>query len=867
MTEKRSKSISSDKRYKKLYYSKLYLAGLWSFIATFTLSVLFLILSVNCANSQSSDTLSTQYSCADKATLVAGLPDYTDILITVIIAVGIALITIDATVFIFSKSALDRIIDENRYIERIARIHKEKTISLLFVNCIVSTFALLLPLGWHFSLSFWQYFHRPLFYIGLSFLVANTVVYLGLSYDFLKKCVKIEKYLRKIIKTNFDEYAQKIEDYFSPDDKRDRLKIIGDWSLWEDRDFAEEAKIICEQMSRDEFINSFKKAEKLLIPDESGSEASIRKVKIVTTFQERKSIFESLPKVEASDIKERYYFHKAGESENIFECIKGFESKVKFPQDDDGQKDFFTETEEIYSLLKEYCNLLISERFTVPISDNHKDGQPLTREEMYLSKFAEAFYSFYIRILAIFVSSVYISDYSFNDTSLNYANFYNSTLENITLFCATFYRTILIRTTFKKVIMDMSKYEDIDFYSSTLLDSSMNNSELVQVRFERANVQNGGFDACSFKICKFYDSDFTDCNFNNTEYTDTKFRGSNFINSKFREIDVKNGLFDSCSFESSELSKWTVEGKLSIITCDFSKSTWSEMEITDWDLTGSVFNKASLAGTKFHHITMNSADFTDCSLAETEITDCKMISSTLKNASLFDAKLKNVDLTMADLSSAIAVQATFEYNCSLKNTNCDNADFSEAEFTNADLEAARLYNCSLTKSKIKNTNCKYLLADKMQFTFAECNDCDFSYGSLSSSNLTRTTFTACAFIGTDLSDTNATETVFKNCKLKNVDFSDTRFMKAKFLGESKDDPMILVNCDFSDCKFEEVTFKNVKFINCVFKDSVMLKCKNTNGQLITEQNAKKLFGSDSISITFQNAFLLVKEKIRKYKSS
>ncbi len=151
----------------------------------------------------------------------------------------------------------------------------------------------------------------------------------------------------------------------------------------------------------------------------------------------------------------------------------------------------------------------------------------------------------------------------------------------------------------------------------------------------------------------------------------------------------------------------------------------------------------------------------------------------------------------------------------------------------------------------------------MQFTFAECNACDFSYGSLSNSNLTKTSFTACTFIGTDLSDTNATEAVFNGCKLKNVDFSDTRFVKARFLGKSKDDPMILVNCDFSDCKFEEVTFKYVRFINCVFTGSVMLKCKKTDDQLITKQTAGNLFGSGSSSITYHNTFLLVSEKNKK----
>ena len=800
--------------------------------------------------------------------------DYSNVFINVIIAVGVAVITIDSTIFVFSKTALDRINDENKYISNVVKTHKETTIKLLAKICGISLSIIFVSILWHLALSFCYNVYSYIFYISIATLFAGALTCITASINFLMRCINNEKYLRLIIFDKQQELEKQLDQCLPISSSEKRLQSIGDWQSWLEDNYLKDAKKACNKMRTTEFINLFQIAEKLLISvdNNSSDEDPSRLVDIISSFSERESILKYSTDVDERELKERYYFNKTGNTISVFDSIRNIEQQINFYRSENNHTKFFLHTEKLYLILKDYCNLLISEKYTrkntllcEEIIRPNTENDCLANQEqkiekiMDLPRFAEAYYFFYLRILSIFISSVYISNLSFNDSSLNYANLYNSTLEKISLIGATFYRTVVSNTTFNEIIMDISKYEDIDFYSSTLINSSMNNSTLEQVRFERAVVQAGGFDSCDFTTCKFYNSDFTNCSFNNTIFIDSEFFNVSFINSKFRDISVKGGCFDSCSFEGSELSKWDIEGDMSLVSCDFSKSTWSEMAINNWDLSESVFSKAILAGTVFNYATMNSADFSDCSLAETEIEKSKMAGCNLKRASLFKAKLTEVDLSMADLSNANAVQAKFLYKCSLENTNCDDADFSGAEFDDAVLNSARLYNCSFTNSKLNQTKCLYLLADKMQFTFAECNDCDFSYSSLSDSNLTKSSFSSCKFIGADLSSTNETETKFENCILKNTDFSDTRFVNAEFFGESPDHPMIIVNCDFTDCKFESVSFRNVIFVNCIFNDCVMIKCKNTDGNFITKCNAEGLFGSDSRSITFFNKKLIIDE--------
>ena len=82
------------------------------------------------------------------------LRDYADVLISVIAAIIVALLSISITMYVFLKSALDRVIDENRYIADVASVYQTNTSTALFVTSLANMAPLFLSLGWHFFLDF-----------------------------------------------------------------------------------------------------------------------------------------------------------------------------------------------------------------------------------------------------------------------------------------------------------------------------------------------------------------------------------------------------------------------------------------------------------------------------------------------------------------------------------------------------------------------------------------------------------------------------------------------------------------------------------------------------------------------------------------
>lgn len=830
---------------------------------------------VQIAEEEKLDTLTpSQYS------FVNNVKGYSDVVLSVIVSICVAVISITATIFIFSKSALDRINDENEYVADVVNIHKKRNINQLAWLCAGSAVLIMLPIFWHALLTFGMDVKMPeqTLICGLISLMTAILIYLVMTGIFWHNCVCVEKSLKKIIKKEYLRLENILNNLLPLDEQGQRLASIGDWYCWEDKSptaYIEEGKKLCRSMLQDQFVNQFQKAERLLLSGEAYQSGIPNSNDIVTILQERRDILEPNSRVEEEDLKERSYIEKNGtrkEKVKIVDCIGMFERQVGFSIEKNSTTgdihipvDFFVQTEKLYNILKDYRNLLISEHYTqLKIYDNlseqfkaeqmKKSGKIVREqrenEEKASELFVQAYYYFLLRILAVFASSVRIANYSLNGSSLNYANFYSSTLENITIYSAECYRTVFARVKFEHVIMDISRLFDIDFYCARLIDSSFNNANMENVQFEHSTVQAVGFDSCYFVSCSMLNSDLKECIFNNSEFTNTTMKASNFSYSKFREIKWIGGEIEGCSFRNAEFHNWDSRRSLSLKNCDFSDSVWSQMSIKKWHLEEGVFDSADLSGIIIEGGSMQSASLIQCQLDGSHIIGCDMSRSALQNASLFSARIEKSNMSTSDLTNVIAVKTTF-VACDFSNSNCAEADFSEAKIIGSKLFAARLYDCAMVASKIEECNARYLLADHLQFTFAKCKDSDFSYSSLSESNLTKSVFSGCTFDGCDLSNLNATQTIFENCKLVRVDFSGTRFVKSCFRWNSeKKQDHIFRNCNFSSCSFEGVQFESVKFIDCLFENAVFVRCtiENKFFELLSEQNFSKISnrGSDTI---------------------
>lgn len=766
------------------------------------------------------------------------LQEYFDIIVDLTTAIIVSFFGVIVTVFVFLKSALDRIIDENQYISDIANIYKESTAMILFYVCIVESLALILTLIWHAYLSFAYSYNQKFVSVGLIALIFSLVVSLVISGWFCKRCIGIETYLRRIIMSECEILKNKLEEFMGKvGQNKDIYNLIGDWYEWDDKygpgkDYVNEGSNLCNTMTVDQYINLFFRAELVLLSGEQGyDKREEHNSDIITIIQERINILKPNSVVVKYDLEKRKYF--SSKPDNVYEEIAKFEQNIKY--DRESSEDYFTNALELYDYLRKYRNYLISWHHTdkkIKSKRNQITLEETPKSPVFINKFSQALYYFVLCLIGTFVCATHISDLSFNGFSLNFANFYNSTLERLTLYSSEFYRTIFARAQIVQSEMDISLFYDVDFYGTTLVDSSLNNSKFDFVKYDGTRMVNTDLSSSDFENCVFINSDFENCLFNNTSFKECVIEFSHFSKTHFKDITCDCFMAKGCDFQYSVIQNWKSktsdnDNLIALKNCNFSNSTWRKMIVIDGDLSGSVFTEAEFVDVSFAGTQMSSVLFSDSNLTSIRISNCNMKYGSLERAVLVAARLYKVKMNMGNLGAALAVNAQFR-KCSFVDSNCAEADFSRSYFYSCDFQGARLYDCSMMKTRLRKCICKYLLADHLQFTFARCFKTNFQNSSLAESNFTETIFNKCNFDKSDMKAANASGTQFNNCSLNQVDFSNTRFVKTIFSSEK--DILIIKNSNFSNCTFEEVYFENVFFENCIFENSTFINCEYKSKQ-------------------------------------
>lgn len=766
------------------------------------------------------------------------LKDYADIIVSVITAVIVALLSITVTVFVFLKSALDRIIDENRYISNVANIYKSESAAQLSGLCAAGFFTLAISIGFHWLITFHtdqQTFPLTAALVSLGIMLLCNLL---ISVLFWSKCIRVEDSLQCIIFDECQRLKEELTDQTFMKQRRNCLMLIGDWDQWETERMSSAALErcgwrLCKKMTAEQFINLFLRTEILLLSGERGyGKNSISDSDIFTVLQERDNILNPNARVGNQDLKGRRYLSSRPDSRQICDYMTEFEQRVGYFQGQDGEdKAFFNNTRDLYKILKQYRDLLISRNFTL---EKGRSGQRRSscREQRHspdssdnLAVFAQGLYYFFLRTMAVFVSALHISNFSFNGFTLNFANFYSSILENVSLYSSEFYHTIFARTQLLRTTMDVSRFDSIDLYNTSFISSTLNNAELVRVCFDSAQLVRTGLSSCTFEDCRISDSDFEECVLTGSTFTSCCISSTNFHGSKMRGIVWEAGTeIRSCKFIGADIQKWEWPGGAAeLLDCDFSRSTWNSLEIKKGDLRDCDFSSAELIKAKFEDTNLSAVLFAQAVLTGGKFVRCQMVRTSLEMAALFQAEFIKAEIPQSNLIQVSAVGASFQ-GCDLSESDCSEADFSNGTFTDTKFFAARLYDCSFTKASFSNCCCDYILADHLQLTFATCTAVTFRKSSLSDSNLAESSFTDCDFQGSNLTSLNATKVEFSDCGLNRVDFSETRFIESCFRAADSRRSTIKGSI-FSCCKFESVLFDGVTFKDCIFTDALFIHCR------------------------------------------
>lgn len=698
------------------------------------------------------------------------LPAYSDVMIAVVVAIIVALLSITITMYVFLKSALDRVIDENQYIAVAANIYQNETSAKLFQVSVLNFVPILLAMLWHFLLSFQSAHDFCKVGIGLALLAFSLVLDAVATVRFWNKCIRVRTELQTIIKKELTRCVEDTRCYFKDEEEKEKIyQLIGYWTEWETDKIEQKivkedqqltwnveptekanmhsaATALCGKMKADQFINLFSRTEIMLLAGiHRGSKQAYDESDIITAIQERRNILNPIIvknsddiSVEELDFNEYHYIvsGKEKDSPEVLDYIWEFRQMVGYRAksgETDDKLSFFSSTEELYRLLKRYRDLKISERYT---PEWRKESSSDDLEEIMVM----GQYYFLLRVLAVFVSAVQISDFTFNGSTLNFANFYNSTLENVSFYSTRFYHTIFTRTKLSHVIMDISEFDSVNFHHTDFHKVSLNNSIFTKVRFDHAEMDQSDLNSCDFRDCRLTDSLLTGSMLNGSEFSNSILTSVDLSRSKLTGIRWENTQLSSCSFENAELQSWKWEpGKdiQRLINCNFSGSVWEKIELCDMDMSDSVFDSASMVHIKFERVILQNALFRDCQLPNAEFHDCEQFDhSSFQGANLFNAYFENCVLKFSNLYMASVGDATLQ-KCDLDNSDCAEASFREAELEEVSFQYARLYNTTLNWASIKQCSFEYALADHMQFTFAKCEDTKFNYASLPECNLYR----------------------------------------------------------------------------------------------------------------------------------
>lgn len=837
-------------------------------ISIFISIFLFFIICTECVNLKSkasvfvSVTEPEGQSDENEAENYSGFPQhdlikkYLDVVLGVAVSISIAFASVTATIFIFSKSSLDRIIDENENLSDFVNEHKSNNIKSLVWVYFVNALLVIFPIVWHLAFSFFEMHSGVLLYFGLILMAILAVIYVVMCIYFWYSCICVEKFLGKIIKTHKENTREDIMAIILKNNRSfdDIMSIIGDWTCWEDKadknEYALEGKNLCRALNKFAYLSLFDKAEKLLLSVDFNDKVLLNNSEIITMLEDRKGLLESNISVEKNDMKGRTYTTEDDIKIDVFKEITNLHERIglKISKGREGlipNKSFFDDMRAIYESLKVYANILVAEQYTkYKTFGNIKDKNSNKRERSISQSehsdqltpegttdselFAAALYYFFIKILSAFTSSVQIRGLLLNGCSLNYADFYSSTLQNVTMYSADCFRTIFNHAHLINVIFDISRLCEIDFYSTKIEQSYFNNAKFERVIFERAVSQDSSFGSGVFCGCGITDSIFNACEFDNSVYDNTSITHSNFSKSSFKCIQWKNvSIVSDCVFNDSVIHDWTAYDHFSLENCDFSNSIWSKTNIVSWSLKGSVFTAADLSDIKIIDSDLTSTSFTSGLLPNALINNSYFTSANFEQASFFRASICNSKFTSANMDRVLAINAHLT-NSDFPECSMAGGDFSSAIIKECNLKATRLYDASFTKAKIENSNLQYILADHLQITSALCVNVKFDYGSLSDSNFSGTEFINCNFVGSDMSNATAINTRFENCKLNYTDFSNSRIVFSKF--ESQSDKMIISMCNFTNCIIERTAFNNVVFCNCIFDNTIFMNCTKYSTQ-------------------------------------
>ena len=286
-----------------------------------------------------------------------------------------------------------------------------------------------------------------------------------------------------------------------------------------------------------------------------------------------------------------------------------------------------------------------------------------------------------------------------------------------------------------------------DFSECDLADLNVSSHYFAQLILTGAFLERSNFDSCRFFACDFTetclvkacfrDTIFTDCLFTKANLAETIFEHCSFQNCTFNDNVLQNTQLICVTMEQGTVSQgqWSSVkatglqvtnmewGDTSLLECDFSQSSWSQIKMTKITIIKGWWNQSIFDQLEAQHVyflqviaketvyqqvrlehVLMTGNWTKLSFNESSATLCSFNEMCLHEAKLSGSRLTNSDFSLSDLSHLVAIDTVFTKSrfvgTILKYTNLTNALFLHCLAQQADFTEANLTNTCFVKANI-----------------------------------------------------------------------------------------------------------------------------------------------------------------------
>ena len=789
--------------------------------------------------------------------IMVRMPDYTDVFIAVYIAVIVALLTITITMFVFLKSALDRVIDENEYVSYVASIYQDNSSIELLVIALFNILPIILSIGWHFSMQFMEVHLLVSMFGGLITLAFASLLVIYVTIAFWSKCIDVRRQLNtetcKRISSCDEEMSELLSyicncrlsgtitgstdrDGSDINDYSRILFLIGYWYTWETEDmddviceqvgsidfFEDDSKVepivrcgveICKNLVTDQYINLFSRIEDFLLAGGQKNEDNhVGENDIITIIQERKGILEPIigknSNVEANDFGERFYEIDKKDRGPVISYIKEFRQLIGYDDNsNNGNKEFYDTTEKMYRLLRKYRNLKLSERYSIH-SERHESRSTLLKKSVHEEE-------------------SYSTTQKESDFSQGYLN--NRIDENMAIGLYYFLLRVLGVFVSSVHIEDMTFNGNVlsfaNFYNSSLEKVNLYSTQFYHTVFTRTRLVQAVLDLSQFDNIYFYNTRITNSSINNATFDHVMFENVQANHSGFNIGIFTKSDFNDCEFENCFFNKSKFLG-CKLWNVDFNRAVLSDNEFSNTEMKNCSFNGAKIKNWKWN----NGLTWEDYWIwednwknNEKEKRKKKYPPENLKAYSSIIRNSQHLDMSFSDFQGAIIEGGIFT-GTEFKSTNFSEATMVQSVFINC-----KLANTLFTSALLPNA--RFISCDEIiRSSFNEANlfeaefyDCNLEKSSFSFANAGNSTFDKC-----NLQYSNCAEISLKEALVNDVKFNWSLLYNATLswagIYNSSFNNSIADHMQFTFAKCEQDSFDFSTMFDTNFSGTVYKHC-------------------------------------------